>query len=76
MDYIINDESEWNQTVSSPRGSGKPDYVDDRPSAGITAQEVAEIVAKVLGSLRVYVVESDITDAQNSVKTVVEQSTF
>ena len=42
----------------------------------ITAKEIAEAVAAALGSLRVYVVESDITDAQNSVRAVVEQSTF
>lgn len=42
----------------------------------LTAADVAEIVNSALASLRVYVVESDITSAQNSVRAVVEQATF
>lgn len=74
MDYLLNEKSGWDSTVSSPLDA---DYAAGQPAAaGITAQEVAAIVAQALASLRVYVVESDITDAQNSVKAVVEQSTF
>ncbi|MDL2319903.1 hypothetical protein LJC45_02085 [Alistipes sp. OttesenSCG-928-B03] len=44
--------------------------------AGVTAEQVAEIIVRTLSSLRVYVVESDITESQNSVRAVVEQATF
>lgn len=47
-------------------GAGKP----------LTAEDVARIVGNALASMRVYVVESDITAAQNSVRAVVEQATF
>lgn len=42
----------------------------------MTADQIAEIIAKTIASLKVYVVESEITDAQNSVKVAVEQATF
>ncbi len=42
----------------------------------LTADDVARIVGNALASMRVYVVESDITAAQNSVRAVVEQATF
>ena len=35
---------------------------------------VEDIVRDVLSSLKIYVVESEITDAQNSVRAVVEQA--
>lgn len=39
-------------------------------------QQIGEMIDSRLNSLRVYVLESDITDAQRSVKTVVEQASF
>lgn len=42
----------------------------------VTAAEVEAIVRRVLSELRVYVLESDITQAQNAVRGVVEQSYF
>lgn len=45
----------------------------DRP---ITYAEAAELIAQSIASLRVYVAESDITEAQEAVKAIVEKSTF
>lgn len=42
----------------------------------LTAHDIAAIIRETILSLRVYVVESDITAAQQSVKAVVEQSSF
>ena len=42
----------------------------------VTAAEVEAIVRRALSELRVYVLESDITQAQNAVRGVVEQSYF
>lgn len=42
----------------------------------VTYAEVVELIARSLASLRIYVVESDITDAQNSVRAIVEKATF
>lgn len=53
------------------------DLQDQNPAAKpLTAEDVAVIVNGALASLKVYVVESDITSAQNSVRAVVEQATF
>lgn len=43
---------------------------------GLDRQQIGEMIDSRLNSLRVYVLESDITDAQRSVKTVVEQASF
>ncbi len=45
----------------------------DRP---ITYAEAVELIAQSLAALRIYVVESDITDAQNSVRAIVEKASF
>ncbi len=49
-------------------------------SLEITADELSEIIAaaiaKAIPSIKVYVLESDITSAQDAVRTVVEQSRF
>lgn len=45
-------------------------------AAPLTAADVAEIVVRTLGSIRIYVVESDITEAQQSVRTVVESARY
>ena len=48
------------------------------PAAGrpVTAAEVEDIVRRVLAGTTLYVLESDITQAQNAVKGVVEQTFF
>lgn len=45
-------------------------------AAPLTAEEVADIVIRTLGSIKVYVVESEITRAQEAVRTVVESSRY
>ncbi len=45
----------------------------DRP---VTYSETVELIAQSLASLRIYVVESDITDAQNSIRAIVEKASF
>ena len=42
----------------------------------LTAEDVAAMIAGALSQIKIYVVESEITAAQNSVKAIVEQSTF
>jgi hypothetical protein len=42
----------------------------------VTAAEVEEIVRRVLAGTKLYVLEADITEAQNAVKGVVEQTFF
>ena len=54
--------------------AGAPASEEEEGREALTREDIAEIVAQSLSSLRVYVVESDITDAQNSVRAVVEQS--
>lgn len=38
--------------------------------------EVVDLIDKSLSSLKVYVVESEITQTQNAVKTIVQQASF
>lgn len=54
-------------------GGVSTSYDDSRP---VTAAEVAAIVRDVVSQMRVYVLESDITAAQNAVRGVVEQTYF
>jgi hypothetical protein len=42
----------------------------------ITRAEVSEMISEALAGLRVYVTESDITAAQQAVRTIVEQASF
>lgn len=42
----------------------------------ITIAEAVELITKTIGALRIYVVEADITEAQNAVRAIVEQSKF
>lgn len=46
------------------------------PETHLTRAQAEELIAQAISSLRVYVVESDITDAQNTVRTIVQQATF
>jgi len=45
-------------------------------AAMVTREEIAEIIDSKLASLKVYVVESDITEAQSAVKSVVELASY
>lgn len=47
-----------------------------QPERFITYAEAAGLIREALASLRIYVVESDITEAQNSVRAIVEQASF
>lgn len=49
---------------------------EQAPQRGLSAEDVAQIVTTALGSLKVYVVESDITSTQDKVKAIVEQASF
>lgn len=49
--------------------------VDDADQP-ITRTEAAELIAQAIASLRVYVAESDITQAQDAVKAIVDKATF
>jgi len=66
----------------SARGADMDSFADSVQGthAGAAAEELAEIIAeairRALPSIRVYVLESDITASQNAVKTVVEHSRF
>lgn len=42
----------------------------------LDSKEVAEIIVATLQSIKIYVVESEITEAQGRVKAVVEQTSF
>lgn len=42
----------------------------------LTVAELTDIMHGVLSEMRIYVLESDITDAQNSKKAIVEKSLF
>lgn len=54
-----------NQNVSSSSNTNNPSY-----------DQVVEMIDHSLSSLKVYVLESDITETQNTVKSIVSQSTF
>ena len=60
-------EAEW------PAADGGAEEGAGRP---VTAAEVEDIVRRVLAGTTLYVLESDITQAQNAVKGVVEQTFF
>lgn len=42
----------------------------------MNSEEIARIIVNALSSIKIYVVESDITEAQNRVRAVVEQTSF
>lgn len=42
----------------------------------LTVDELAAAIAKALGEVRVYVLESDISQAQSAVRAVVEQASI
>ena len=71
-------ESTGGDAFFAPQTTGDSvQYVGaDSGQGPVTAAEVERIVRAVFSEMKIYVVESDITDAQNAVKAVVEQSRF
>ena len=66
-------------TGAVPEGSDPTLGVQESFGGGahsVTAAEVEEIVRRVLAGTKLYVLEADITEAQNAVKGVVEQTFF
>jgi hypothetical protein len=53
-------------TVSAPTES----------TTAISREDALALIASSIAALRVYVVESDITESQNAVKAIVSQSSF
>lgn len=54
----------------------KSDFLQNESGRIALQQTVRQVVEDKLSELKVYVLESDITDAQQAVKTVVKQATF
>lgn len=48
----------------------------DVPPQSPSYQEVMQMINQTITQMRVYVVESEITNTQNAVKTVIEQASF
>jgi hypothetical protein len=53
-----------------------PRLTMEQENKPLTAEDVAAMIAGAISQIKIYVVESEITAAQNSVKAIVEQSTF
>ena len=51
-------------------------YNKQTQSVTLTVEELAEALRTAIGELRVYVLESDITEAQQAVRAVVQQATL
>ena len=51
-------------------------YNKQNQSVTLTVEELAEALRTALGELRVYVLESDITEAQQAVRAVAQQATL
>lgn len=56
--------------------SGRSAGAGQNDSAPLTKADIAEIIDNRLMALKIYVVESDITEAQQAVKSVVELASF
>ena len=67
---FVPDERFLPATVVAAQGWNVPQY------GGATATEIAAILKKTLSEIKVYVLESEITEAQRAVKSVVEQAMF
>ena len=50
--------------------------VDQRPSAQLSQEKIAEMIDRKIATIRVEVVEADITRAQEAIKTIVSQATY
>lgn len=49
-------------------------YNEENGTVNISLEELASAIASALGQVKVYVLESEITAAQQAVRTVVEQA--
>lgn len=52
------------------------DIRKDEKGQYITIAQIRQIIREELGELKIYVVESEITQAQNKIKAIVEQASF
>ena len=65
-----------NETSPYPQRSGNDDERGSSRLSEESRRAIRETVNERLSELRVYVLESDITEAQQAVKSVVEQASF
>lgn len=72
---FIGNNSRQTSTLNTQKQSFNSDSPDSRPNT-ITQSEIEHIVDQKISSLKVYVLESDITEAQKAVKSVVELASF
>ena len=72
---FIGNNSRQTSTLNTQKQSFNSDASDSRPNT-ITQSEIGQIVDQKISSLKVYVLESDITEAQKAVKSVVELASF
>lgn len=72
---FIGNNSRQTSTLNTQKQSFNSDSPDSRPNT-ITQSEIEQIVDQKISSLKVYVLESDITEAQKAVKSVVELASF
>lgn len=72
---FIGNNSRQPSTLNTQKQSFNSDSPDSRPNT-ITQSEIEQIVDQKISSLKVYVLESDITEAQKAVKSVVELASF
>ena len=72
---FIGNNSRQPSTLNTQKQSFNSDSRDSRPNT-ITQSEIEQIVDQKISSLKVYVLESDITEAQKAVKSVVELASF
>lgn len=72
---FIGNNSRQTSTLNTQKQSFNSDSPDSRPNT-ITQSKIEQIVDQKISSLKVYVLESDITEAQKAVKSVVELASF
>ena len=72
---FIGNNSRQTSTLNTQKQSFNSDASDSRPNT-ITQSKIEQIVDQKISSLKVYVLESDITEAQKAVKSVVELASF
>ena len=72
---FIGNNSRQTSTLNTQKHSFNRDASYSRPNT-ITQCKIEQIVDQKISSLKVYVLESDITEAQKAVKSVVELASF
>ncbi len=72
---FIGNNSRQTSTLNTQKQSFNSDASDSRPNT-ITQSKIEQIVDQKISSLKVYVLESDITEAQKAVKSIVELASF